>query len=110
MNYEIILTDNFKNEAKKLSKKYSSLKLELTALGEILQENPTFGTSLGNNIYKIRLAIESKGKDKSGGARVISLVKVTQETIYLLSIFNKSEQESISQKDISEILKTENLL
>lgn len=109
MNYEIILTDNFKKEAKKLSKKYASLKLELTVLGEILQGNPTFGTSLGNNIYKIRLAIESKGKGKSGGARVISLVKVTQETIYLLSIFNKSEQESISQKDISEILKTEKL-
>ena len=53
MNYEIILTDNFKKEAKKLSKKYASLKLELTVLGEILQENPTFGTSLGHNISKL---------------------------------------------------------
>lgn len=110
MNYEIISTENFKKEAKKLIKKYPSLKLELSALGEILQENPTFGIPLGNNIFKIRLAIASKGKGKSGGARIISLVKVSDEIVYLLTIFNKSEQDSISQKDISEILKSEDLL
>lgn len=110
MNYEIISTENFKKEAKKLIKKYPSLKLELSALGEILQENPNFGIPLGNNIFKIRLAIASKGKGKSGGARIISLVKVSDEIVYLLTIFNKSEQDSISQKDISEILKSEDLL
>lgn len=110
MSYSVALTDNFKKEAKKLSKKYASLKQELAELFKELEENPALGTPLGNNVYKIRLAIASKGKGKSGGARVISLVRVVNETVYLVSIFNKSERDSISQKDITEVLKTENLL
>lgn len=110
MSYSVALTDNFKKEAKKLSKKYASLKSELAELFEVLEENPTIGVSLGNNVYKIRLAIASKGKGKSGGARVISLVRVVNETVYLVSIFSKSEQDNISQKDITEILKNEGLL
>ena len=64
MSYSIQLSDNFKKEAKKLNKKYASLKDELAELFEELQENLTLGTSLGNDIYKIRLAITSKGKGK----------------------------------------------
>lgn len=72
MSYSIELTDNFKKEAKKLQKKYPSLKSELEELGNTLAENPTTGTHLGNNVYKIRLAIKSKGKGKRGGARVMT--------------------------------------
>lgn len=62
MSYSIELTDNFKKEAKKLAKKYPSLKTELVELFGILTDNPTLGTPLGNDIYKIRLAIASKIK------------------------------------------------
>lgn len=70
---------------------YPSLKTELTVLFTELEENPTTGTPLGNDIYKIRLAIASKNKGKSGGARVLSFVKVTPTTVLLFSIklFNK---------------------
>ncbi len=54
MSYKIELTDNFKKEAKKLIKKYISLKSEIEKLGNKLSENPTFGTSLGNDVYYIR--------------------------------------------------------
>lgn len=110
MSYNVAVTGNFKKEAKKLAKKYASLKGELAELIEKLEENPTLGTSLGNNVYKIRISIASKGKGKSGGARVISLVRIVQETVYLVSIYDKSEQESISSKDIAEILKYEGIL
>ena len=76
MSYKIQLSSNFKKEAKKLIKRYPSLKKELTNLFTELEENPTLGTPLGNNIYKIRLSIASKNKGKSGGARVMSFVKV----------------------------------
>jgi len=55
---------------------------------------------LGNDYYKIRLAITSKGKGKSGGARVITCVKVVVNTTYLVGIYDKSEKESISIKEI----------
>jgi mRNA-degrading endonuclease RelE of RelBE toxin-antitoxin system len=77
MSYNIEITDNFKKEAKKLIKKYASLKNEIAELGIELAKNPTLGTPLGNDVYKIRLAIASKNKGKSGGARVLSFVKGT---------------------------------
>ncbi|MBU3660019.1 MAG: hypothetical protein FGM14_09125 [Flavobacteriales bacterium] len=105
MSYSIELTDNFKKEAKKLIKKYASLREEIALLGKELAENPTFGTPLGNDIYKIRLAIASKNKGKSGGARVITFVKIIDETVFLLSIYNKGDRNSISDKEIEELLK-----
>lgn len=72
MNYSVIPIDKFKKEAKRLIKKYPSLKQELKQLNTNLLSNPAIGTSLGNNAYKIRIAIKSKGVGKSGGARVIT--------------------------------------
>lgn len=105
MSYNIIPTDNFSREVKKLAKKHQSIKNDLIALGKALIENPTKGTHLGNGIYKIRMAIASKGKGKSGGARVISYVITNDEDIYLLSINDKSEQASISDDEIKELIK-----
>lgn len=105
MNYKVELSDNFKGEAKRLTKRYPSLKSELSNLISELELNPTIGTPLGNNVYKIRLAIASKNKSKSGGARVMSFVKVTHTTVLLFSIFNKGERDSISDSEIKSLLK-----
>jgi len=105
MSYKIELTDNFKKEAKKLIKKYASLRAEIAELGKELAENPTMGTPLGNDVYKIRLSVTSKNKGKSGGARIISFVKIIDEIVYLLSIYNKGDKDSISDKEIESLLK-----
>ncbi|MDQ6889725.1 MAG: type II toxin-antitoxin system RelE/ParE family toxin [Bacteroidota bacterium] len=105
MNYKVELTKNFKKEARKLTKKYPSLKKELATLFAKLQKDPTTGTSIGNNIYKIRLAIASKNSGKSGGARVMSFVKVVKSTVLLFSIYNKGEKDSISDKEIELLIK-----
>lgn len=105
MSYSIELTDNFKKEAKRLTKKYPSLKIELAELFTELEENPTTGTPLGNDIYKIRLSIASKNKGKSGGARILSFVKVTLTTVLLFSIYNKGEVDSLSENEIKELIK-----
>ncbi|MFM2337038.1 MAG: hypothetical protein RL115_231 [Bacteroidota bacterium] len=70
-----------------------------------LEENPTMGTPLGNDIYKIRLAITSKNKGKSGGARVLSFVKVTKTTVLLFSIYSKGEVDSLTDKQIQQLIK-----
>ena len=105
MSYKIELTETFKNEAKKLIKKYPSLRTEIIELGKELAENPTNGTPLGNDVYKIRLGIASKNRGKTGGARVITFVKIIDETVYLLSIYNKGEKDTISEKEIEQLLK-----
>ena len=63
------------------------------------------GTPLGNDCYKIRLAISSKGKGKSGGARVITYVKIIETSIFLLSIYDKADVANISDKELKERLK-----
>ena len=105
MSYKIELSPNFKNEAKKLTKKYPSLKTELTSLFTELEHNPTFGIPMGNDIYKIRLAIASKNKGRSGGARVMSFVKVTDTTVLLFSIYNKGNKDSISDNEVDDLIK-----
>jgi len=105
MNYSVELSPNFKREAKRLSKKYLSLKVELDVLFKELEENPTLGTPLGNDIYKIRIAIASKNKGKSGGARILSFVKVTQTTVLLFAIYTKGEVDNLTDKQIKELIK-----
>jgi mRNA-degrading endonuclease RelE of RelBE toxin-antitoxin system len=104
MSYKVELSENFKKEAKRLVKKYPSLKGELDELFGELEENPKMGTHLGNGIYKIRLAVASKNAGKSGGARVMSFVQVTATTVLLFSIYNKGDKESISDKEIKALL------
>ncbi|MFS8083112.1 MAG: hypothetical protein ACMG51_06650 [Ginsengibacter sp.] len=106
MSYNVIPSEKFKKEAKRLMKKFPSLKQELSDLGKLLSVNPESGTALGNNSYKIRIAIKSKGKGKSGGARVITYVISEKEEIYLLTMYDKSEFDSIDDKIIKSIIKT----
>jgi mRNA-degrading endonuclease RelE of RelBE toxin-antitoxin system len=105
MSYSVELTPNFKKEAKKLSKKYSSLKSELAELFSSLAENPTQGTALGNDIYKIRISIASKNKGKSGGGRVLTFVKVSETTVLLFSIYSKGETDTLSDNQIKELIR-----
>ena len=70
-----------------------------------LEQNPQQGTNLGHNCYKIRIAIASKGKGKSGGARVITNIVITEETVFLISIYDKSETLNLTDKELSELLK-----
>ncbi|MCU0327073.1 MAG: type II toxin-antitoxin system RelE/ParE family toxin [Spirosomaceae bacterium] len=106
MNFEIEALPEFERELKKLSKKYFSIKSDYHDLLESLLDNPLQGTPLGRNLYKIRMPISSKRQDKSGGARVITCVKIVNEKIFLVAIYDKSEMDNISDVEISERLKS----
>jgi hypothetical protein len=67
--------------------------------------NQKMGTPLGNDCYKIRMAVTSKGKGKSGGARVLTFVQVINENIFLLSIYDKADAANISDKELKERIK-----
>lgn len=113
MNYKITTFPSFDREFKRLAKRYKSLKEDILVLANDLLQNPELGTPLGNNLRKVRMSITSKGKGKSGGARVITYtVVVTQmdAEIKLLTIYDKSEQASISDKELLEIMKKNGIL
>jgi mRNA-degrading endonuclease RelE of RelBE toxin-antitoxin system len=105
MSYNVLTIPPFDKQLKRLAKKYPSLKNEFAELLESLEQEPEQGTNLGNNCYKIRIAIASKGKGKSSGARVITHFVIAEETVFLISIYDKSEQENLTDKELGELLK-----
>jgi hypothetical protein len=105
MSFEIIPILPFQRQAKRLTKKFPSLKSELVDLIESLKEQPQQGTPLGNDCFKIRVSIASKNKGKSGGARVVTCVYVADSELYLLSVYDKSEQSSLNDKELKELIK-----
>jgi mRNA-degrading endonuclease RelE of RelBE toxin-antitoxin system len=100
MSFNIVPTPAFDRELKKLSKKYSSIKSDLSKLLTSLANDPGLGQPLGNYCFKIRMAISSKNKGKSGGARVITYVKIVDEVIYLISIYDKSDTDTITDEEL----------
>ena len=106
MSYNVIATPDFNRELKPLVKKYPSLKTELLELSDLLAKNPKQGESLGADAYKIRIAIKSKGKGKSGGGRIITNVVVEETSVFLISIYDKSAQASISKEEIKQRIKS----
>jgi len=109
MNSNIISLYNFSREVKKLFKKYKKITADLQELQKILQQNPQAGIELGHSCYKIRLANSSIPTGKSGGFRVIYYYLDTQNNIYLMSIYSKTELENISDEKIIAILKENGL-
>ncbi|MBZ0201991.1 MAG: hypothetical protein IT281_05070 [Ignavibacteria bacterium] len=109
MNYKIIATRNFEKQLKRLSRKFPSLKDDLRKFEQKLTENPKMGISLGRNAYKVRLAVKSKAKGKSGGFRIITYIELNivindLSNIFLLSIYDKSETESISNSELRKLI------
>lgn len=105
MSYKIKTIQSFEKELKQLSKKYPSLKKDYGNFLDFIELNPQSGTPIGKDCYKIRFSIQSKGKGKNGGARIITCVKVVLSTVYLLSIYDKSEMENITEKSLAARLK-----
>ncbi len=107
MNSEYIIrtSEIFDKSVKKLFKKYHSPIKDLQILKAELLKNPVAGIPLGKDCYKIRMTISSKNKGKSGGARVITYVKIQHKLIILLDVFDKADKESITEKELATLIK-----
>ena len=105
----VIPTPYFESKVKRLARKFPSLGSELVNLEKELTDNPKLGEPMGSNIYKIRVAAKDKNKGKSGGFRVITyLVQELQNSyeIYLITIFDKSEEASIPKTVLQKLVKS----
>lgn len=105
MNYEVKTISVFEKQASRLARKFPSFKKDLQQLIFSLKNNPVQGTSLGKQCYKIRLAVTSKGKGKSGGTRVITHIVISDKIVYLLSVYDKSEKDSLINAELNSLLK-----
>lgn len=110
MGITIIPTSEFIRALKLISKKHRSILSDIAQLSVQLRENPTMGTDLGHNIYKIRLGISGTNKGKSGGARVITYYVDSDETVFLIEIYLKTEHDTVDVARLIQRLKDEGLI
>ena len=108
MSFEIQTSSYFDAEAKRLAKRHRSFIDDLQDFQKSILENPFQGTELSPGIRKIRLTIESKGRGKSGGARVITFTYLVDEkdgVVILLLLYDKADASSIKMNVVRKIIK-----
>lgn len=104
MSLKIIPTDSFKRDVKKLKKKYPRITESLKNLNKELLKGE-YGVRIGKEVYKKRIRNVDIKKGKSGGFRVIGYNDLDMEKFYLLTLYSKSDKETIYDKEIVDLLK-----
>ena len=103
----------FERRAKALAKRYKSFVADFNNFLDSMSEDPFQGKSLGNGVYKTRMAITSKGKGKSGGARILTynLTKDTDNKVVvtLMSVYDKSDISNVKDNYIDNLVKQINV-
>jgi len=105
---QVFTIPEFDKSLKRLSRKFPSLKVEYSEFIEKTVEDDVQGISLGNGFYKARISVQSKGKGKSGGLRIISykevIYKLHKSEIILVAIYDKSELSTIDRKYLEQLV------
>jgi mRNA-degrading endonuclease RelE of RelBE toxin-antitoxin system len=101
---EVRYSDDFRKSAKKLAKRYKSLKNDLKTFTNSLKDNPRQGTELFTDVYKIRVKNSDNNKGKSAGYRIITYL-ITQDEILLVNVYSKSDISNLSDEDINMTIK-----
>jgi len=101
MNFKT--TELFDKQAKKLGKKYRTLKSDLKSFILNFDSLHQSSTTIQKNLYKIRVANSSKNRGKSAGYRIYYYIQL-EETTYLLTIYDKSEVEMIDENLLIDLI------
>ncbi len=100
---QIKLTKLYKQQSKRLIKKYPSLAGEIPIALEPLANDQLEGfDAMPKGFYKIRVPIASKGVGKRGGARIIAHVRIVEDKAFLVSIYDKAEYSNVSDDVLKE--------
>ena len=110
MSYKVVIASEFAKETKRIAKKHIGIKSDIAKLVADLAIDPTIGTELGHNFYKIRMSILGTNKGKSGGARIITYVIIDQETVLLTEIYLKSEHDTANISVLIQRLKDQGFI
>ena len=105
MIYEVIVLVDFRRTAKKIVRKHPKFKTDLARIVKSLKSDPTQGTAIGENRYKIRVAISGSGRGKSSGVRVYTYVVVRDAVVYLVAMHTKAERATLKDQEINTILR-----
>jgi hypothetical protein len=103
-NLTIRDTEHFNKAVKKLKKRFRNIEKDYMAFVNSIENDDDFGIYLGDGIYKTRIANSDKNVGKSGGYRLISYLKLIDNELYLLFIYDKSDFENIGENEIDSLI------
>jgi mRNA-degrading endonuclease RelE of RelBE toxin-antitoxin system len=104
MKLRIVEKSSYKKAVKKLSKHYKNIQNDINQFLDTLQSIRDLGIELKSNIYKVRIANSDKNKGKSAGYRLISYLKIVDDELYLLYIYDKSKIENLTENEIDKLI------
>lgn len=104
LGYEVQKTSLFEKLVKDLGKNFRNIDSDIDGFTEALDDKTKLGVSLGNNVFKARIANSDKNKGKSAGYRLISYLKLENETLTYVYIYDKSQLENISEEKLDKIV------
>ncbi|MBR5964219.1 MAG: type II toxin-antitoxin system RelE/ParE family toxin [Bacteroidaceae bacterium] len=102
---KVKISEDFRAAYKRLKKRHKSLERDFEQLLASLLQNPMQGVELEGGARKVRLAVTSKGRGKSGGARVIIRVRIVDDELQLLYIYDKADFGNISDAYLRDMMK-----
>lgn len=111
MTYHVEDVEEFSNRLEKVARKYPKVIDSVESLFAKLEQGNLIGDPIkglklkGNKVFKTRLENPDANKGKRGGFRVVWYLITSDNKIYPLTIYSKSEQENISDREILYIIK-----
>ena len=91
-------------EVKKLKKRYKHIEKDYIDFINSIKSIDDLGINLGNNIFKVRIANSDKNRGKSSGYRLISYLKLIENELYVIYIYDKSDMENINENEIDKLI------
>ncbi len=104
MKLEVVEKSLYKKVLKKLAKRYRNIEKDVDDFLNAITTKEDLGIELKSNIFKARIRNSDKHKGKSAGYRLISYLAVIDSKLYLLYIYDKSQIENLSEKEIDSII------
>ena len=98
-------TETFAKAVKRLQKRFKNIEADCDEFVQSIQTTEHLGTNLGNGIFKVRIANRDKKSGKSAGYRLISYLKLIDNKLYLMYIYDKSDLDTVSEKQIDTLIK-----
>lgn len=103
--FSVFESSAYQHSKKQLKKRFRLIDSDVTKFLHSLESVDDLGIALGDGIYKVRIANSDKNKGKSAGYRLITLLQVIESNIYLIYIYDKSDLENVTEKDLDEMIR-----
>jgi len=102
MSYKVVILPHFRRQFKLYIRKYKHLK---EAVIEVLEQfNKNSHTSLGNNVYKVRVKSDDLRKGKSKAFRLIILLIEKDSFLVPITVYFKGDMENIAKNELKKHL------